>query len=236
MPQAPPQPSLRNFYVALALVGLVGAGVVSYAIGGRGRGKPVMEPVDIPGANDPAKLTRMAKGVTMGRADAPVTILVFEDYLCPHCAEFATRIEPVIEKQLVETGKAKLVYHDYPLQPETGSFLAARAARCADDQGRFWDYQQVLFRTQATWGNAPDKEPALVQAAKGIGLDARKFQRCLDSDAHADQVTADLDLARALGIGGTPTVLVGVAGGMGRALSDYSFASVQQAVEAATPE
>jgi protein-disulfide isomerase len=235
MTENKPESSLKSFYIVLGVVALVGLGAVSYALRGHARGKPVTEPVKVPGASDPAKLAEMAKGITMGDPNAPVTILVFEDYLCPHCAEFTTHIEPDIVEQLIKPGKAKLIFHDFPLRPETGSFLAARAARCANDQGKFWEYQDVLFRTQPTWGTAPDKEPALVRAAEGLGLDKGKFRSCLDSDRHADEVSADLQLARALGLDGTPSVLVGAAGGMDRPLSNYTLPYVKEAVEAAMP-
>ncbi len=227
--------SLKPFYIVLGVVALVGLGAVGYSVGGHVRGKPATVPVSVPGANDPARLAEMAKGITRGSAGAPVTILVFEDYTCPHCAEFTIHVEPEIVQKLVETGKAKLIFHDFPLRPETGSFLAARAARCANDQGKFWAYQTVLFRTQSTWMGAPDKEPALVRAAHGVGLDIGAFRSCLDSDRHAADVSEDLQLAKALGLDGTPSVLVGSAKGMERQLSDFSFSGVRKAVEDALP-
>lgn len=235
MKQTTPESSLKSFYIALGVVALVGLAAVGYAIGGHVRSKPVTAPVSVPDANDPARIAETAKGITRGATGSPVTILLFEDYTCPHCAEFTTQVEPEIFEKLVETGKAKLVFHDFPLRPATGSFLAARAARCANDQGKFWEYQRVLFRTQFTWTAAPDKEPALVRAARGIGLDVGTFRSCLDSDRHAEEVSADLQLAKALGLDGTPSVLVGSAGGMERQLSDFSFSGVQQAVEDAMP-
>ncbi len=231
-----PESSLNGFYVVLGIIAVVGLGLVGYKIAAHPASVAVTAPAKGADANDPAELAQTAKGVTMGDPNAPVTIVVFEDYMCPHCAEFSTRVRPEIEKTLIDPGKAKLVYHDFPLQPGAGSVLAARAARCANDQGKFWDYQEVLFSTQSSWVTQQDKEPALVSAAQGIGLDAGKFQSCLDSDRHADQVNADLALAKALGLDGTPSVLVGATGGMGRKLSNWSLPALQAAVEAATPK
>lgn len=128
------------------------------------------------------------------------------------------------------------MYHDFPLRPESGSFLAARAARCANDQKSFWEYQKVLFRNQGTWGLASDKEPLLLNYADGLGLDMDQFGKCLNSDKYADVVTANLQLAKALGLEGTPSVLVGAKGGMDRRLSDYTLPSIEMAVDAVTKQ
>ncbi len=223
--------SLKAFYIILGLVAIIGIGAVARSVTSKSAAKAATEPVQISGVGDPAKLAQMAQGVTMGNPDAPATILVFEDYLCPHCAHFTTEIEPQIKAKLVDPGKAKLVYHDFPLRPETGSFFAARAARCANDQDRFWEYQDVLFRNQGTWGLASEKEPILLNYAAGLGLDMDQFKSCLDSDKYADVVTANMELAKALGLDGTPSVLVGAKGGMSRRLSDYTLPSVEMAVD-----
>jgi protein-disulfide isomerase len=224
--------SLKTFYVILGIVAVIGLGAVARSVGSKSAAKAATEPVKISGVDDPVKLTEMAKGVTMGNPDAPVTLMVFEDYLCPHCAHFTTEIEPQIKAQLVDPGKVKLVYHDFPLQPASGSFLAARAARCANDQGKFWEYQDILFRNQGTWGLTSEKEPVLMNYADGLDLDMGEFRKCLDSDKYADVVTANLELAKALGLEGTPSLLVGAKGGMGRLLSDYQLPSVKKAVDA----
>jgi len=222
--------SLKAFYIILGIVAVIGIGAVAKSVTSKSAAKAATEPVKISGVDDPAKLAEMAKGVTMGNEDAPVTIMVFEDYLCPHCAHFTTEIEPKIKTELIDPGKAKLVYHDFPLRPETGSFLAARAARCANDQNHFWEYQNVLFRNQGIWGLPADKEPLFLNYADGLGLDMDQFRQCLNSDKYADVVSANLELAKALGLDGTPSVLVGAQGSMDRRLSDYTLPSIEAAV------
>ena len=226
--------TLRGFYILFAVVAVVGIGVLGYTVGSRAMGSAAMEPVDLEGVQDDMRRLRdLAVPVTLGQEDAPVTIIVFGDYLCNHCASFSLRERPRIEEELVETGKARLVFYDFVLDPraEAGRFLAARAARCAGDQGRFWDYHDRLYRSQITWGPDPDKVELFQEYAQEVGLDTGEFRSCLNSDRFAQEVTANRELAQALGLSGTPSVLVGTQGGMSRRLNDYSFESIRSAVE-----
>jgi protein-disulfide isomerase len=226
--------NLRGFYILLAVVAVVGIGFVGYSVGSSALGSAAMEPVDLEGVGDDMRLLReLAVPVAKGSEDAPVTIIVFEDYLCNHCATFTLREGPRIESELIDTGKARYVYYDFVLdpRPEAGTFLAARAARCAGDQGRFWDYQDRLFRSQISWFQASDKSEVFMEYAQGLGLDVGAFKGCLNSDQHAEAVSANRELAQALGLGGTPAVLVGTQGGMSRRLPDYAFETIRSAVE-----
>lgn len=193
-----------------------------------------MAPVDLEGAREDMRLLRdLAVPVTEGAEDAPVTIIVFGDYLCNHCAAFSLRERPRIEEEFVNTGKARLVFYDFVLdpRPEAGTFLAARAARCAGDQGRFWDFHEHLYKNQITWGLDGDKLGVFEDFADELGLDSDEFKGCLNSDRHAREVSANLELAQALGLDGTPAVLVGAEGSMPLNLPDYYFQTIQQAVE-----
>jgi protein-disulfide isomerase len=212
-------------------VAVVGIAAVVYSVGSRAFSGAVSEPIDLEGVEDLRRLTEMAVGITKGQEDAPVTIIVFGDYLCTHCATFSLRERPLVESNLVETGQAKLRFHDFPLNPQLGSFIAARAARCADDQGRFWEYHDLLYRNQMSWGNASNQISAFEEFAEQLGLDVGEFRGCLNSDRHADVVTANLELARALGLPGTPAVLVGTRDGMSRRIDAFDFLSIQRAVE-----
>jgi protein-disulfide isomerase len=226
--------NLRNFYILFAVVAVVGIGALGYTVGSSVLGTAAMEPVDLEGAREDMRLLRdLAVPVTRGAEDAPVTIIVFGDYLCNHCASFSLRERPRIEEELVETGKARLVFYDFVLdpRPEAGTFLAARAARCAGDQGQFWAFHDYLYRNQITWGTSQDKLGMFEEYADNLGLDSGAFRSCLNSDKYAREVSANRELAQALGLGGTPSVLVGTQGGMSRRLSNYSFESIDGAVE-----
>lgn len=189
------------------------------------------EPVDLEGAEDIRRLTEMAIPVTVGDDDAPVTIIVFGDYLCAHCAEFSIRHRPLVEQNYVATGQARLVFYDWPLNPQFGTFLAARAARCAGDQGQYWAYHDLLYRNQRTFGLEQNKEGILKDFAEQLNLDSNEFRGCLNSDRHAEAISANRALAQALGLPGTPAVMVGSGQGMSRRLNSYYFPDIQEAVE-----
>lgn len=226
--------NLRGFYLLFAGVALVGFGALGFSLGSRALGTPAMEPVDLAGAGEDMRLlTEMAVPITRGEESAPITIVVFGDYLCGHCGTFSLRERPRIESELVETGKARLVFYDFVLnpQPEAGTFLAARAARCAQDQGRYWEYHDRLYRSQLTWAMEEDKLGQFLEYGEALGLDSEGFEACVKSDRYAEAVSANRELAQALGITGTPSVLVGTGSGMSRRLPDYSFESIKAAVE-----
>jgi protein-disulfide isomerase len=223
---------LRRFYILFGVLAVIGIAVLGYSVGSGATGRAATMPVDLEGTSDLRRLTELAVPITTGNADAPVTIIVFGDFLCNHCAAFSLRIRPQVESAFVETGQAKLLFYDFPLNPETGTFLAARAARCAGDQGRYWEYHDQLYRTQITWGGQREKLGILQDYAEELGLDGVEFRSCLNSDRHAAEVSANREMAHALGLGGTPSVLVGSGGGMSRRLPDYAFESIRDAVQA----
>jgi protein-disulfide isomerase len=227
--------NLKGFYIIFAIVAVIGIGSVGYSVASKAVGGAAMEPVDLAGAtSDMRRLTEMAVPMTKGSEDAPVTIVVFGDYLCGHCATFSLRESPLVEAEFVESGKARLAFYDFVLdpRPEAGTFLAARAARCAGDQGRFWEYHDRLYRSQLTWGVESDKTGVFQEFGEALGLNGDEFKACLNSDRHAQEVSANIELAHALGLGGTPSVLVGKQGGMSRRLESYNFASIKEAVDA----
>jgi protein-disulfide isomerase len=132
-----------------------------------------------------------------GAADAPVTIVEFSDFHCPFCK----RVQPTLA-QLLERypGKVRLAYRDYPidgLHPQARK--AAEAARCARDQGKFWEYHDLLF------AGPPSATPeALERYAGQAGLDVAAFGACLSGGVHRAAVQRDVDEAGRLGISGTP--------------------------------
>ncbi len=223
--------SLRRFYIIFAVIAVVGIAAVGYTVGTGAMSRAATEPVDLEGADDIRRLTELAVPVTLGDEDAPATIIVFGDYLCDHCAEFSLRHRPVLEENYVETGKARLVFYDWPLNPQFGTFLAARASRCADDQGRYWAYHDLLYRNQRNFGMAQDQPKFLLDLGEQLNLDMAEFRGCLNSDRHAEAITANRELARSLGLPGTPAILVGTGQGMNRRLNSYYYQVVQDAVD-----
>ncbi len=224
---------MTKFYWILGVVAVVGMGAVGYQVASHRMGKAATAPVALKGLDDPSALMKAAEGVTKGSPDAPITIIEFGDYECPACGVFTLQVQPEIERAYVEAGKVKFIFYDYPLVSiHPTSFLVARAARCANDQDRFWQYHAELYRKQDGWMMKQDPIDLLVSYAKGLGMDSGAFERCVRSDRHADVVTANLKLARQLGLNSTPTIMVGLEKSMPRKLEgDFSFKSVKAVVD-----
>ncbi len=156
-------------------------------------------------------------GLSLGKADAPVTIQMFEDFTCSHCLEFTATLEPGIIEQLVKPGKARLEFHYFPLRQ--ASVPAMVAAQCAAEQDQFWAYGKRLFTEQAKADVLPnDKvgpaltvafgQAALKQYATDLGMDGAAFDTCYASDAALQKVVDDGRKGDALGVKGTPTFVL----------------------------
>jgi len=220
---------MTKVYMILGVVAVIGVGAVGYSVGS-GRGNAVSAPVVIEGLDENMeRLAELAQGVTKGDENAPVTIIEFGDYQCPGCMMFAQQVKPQVELLLVESGKAQFVFYDFPItSAHPNAFLAARAARCADDQGRFWEYHDNLFRTQPRWSALANPVGLFEEYARSLELDDGSFSACLNSDRHAELVTANMQLGEVLGVPSTPTVLI-EHGGSARQV-EPSFPAIQQYV------
>jgi len=163
-------------------------------------------------ANLPVELIDGAK---IGRDDAPVKVVAFEDFQCPFCLQFTAEQEGEIIEQFVKTGRMQLEYQHLPiLGPE--SVKAALASQCAADQDKFWQYHDQLFLVQAEadqFGNEKKNigrfsDENLKKFAADLGLDTAEFNTCFDSSEHLDLVTQQQRTAGQFGITGTPGFLV----------------------------
>lgn len=136
-----------------------------------------------------------------GAADAPVTVVEFSDFECPFCKQTHPTLKQLLERY---PGKVRLAYRDFPLDSiHPQARRAAEAARCAQDQGKFWEYHDLLF-TQS-----PQLAPEDLRRYAGqVGLDVTKFDSCLATGVHKAAVQRDLDEGNRLGITGTPAFFV----------------------------
>jgi protein-disulfide isomerase len=155
----------------------------------------------------------MVNGRTLGKADAPVTMDVWADFQCPFCGQFARTVEPQIIANFVDKGIVKLVAHDFTFlgtghDPDE-SVDAAVAARCAEQQGRFWDFYMTLYWNQGTAENSGAfTRPRLLAMAALLGLDSTTFQTCLDDQTVRASVIAEKAQGGAAGVSGTPTSFI----------------------------
>jgi protein-disulfide isomerase len=200
---------MKPFYYGLGVVALAGAAWIGFGVVKKNEAATA-PPATMTQVASSQELVQKAKGVIRGTNTAPVKIMVFSDYQCPWCAIYATTVENQVRTNFVDTGKVVEVYHDFPLGGEHKySFLVARAARCAEDQGKFWEYHDLVFTKQRDWSFQADVPVRLLKGyAKDIGLDRTKFDGCLDSDTHADLVEYNRQLGDQAGVTSTPTVFI----------------------------
>lgn len=153
-------------------------------------------------------------GRTLGSANAPVTVDIWSDFQCPGCRALATRIEPPLISQFVVPGYARLVYHDAAFQGRKvnsswdESEQAAAAARCAADQGRFWEMHDWLF---ANWDGENEggfRQERLRAIADSAELDMTAYDACMAVGDKQQAVRAETDAASAAGVYQTPTITI----------------------------
>jgi len=136
----------------------------------------------------------------LGSKDAPITIIEFADYQCPFCS----KITPMLKDLLANNkDKIKIVFRDFPLSSHKNAQTAAEAAECVDEQGKFWEYNGLLFDNQQSLTSERLKE-----YARNSGLDAEKFTQCLDSGKQSLEVEKDIEDAKMAGISSTPSILI----------------------------
>lgn len=148
--------------------------------------------------------TALAGSRTLGLPSAPVTMIVWSDFQCEACKLFATTILPQVVRDYVDTGKLLLAWRDHAIVgPEL--VAAASASRCADQQGRFWQFHDVLFANQGAPNTGSLSLQRLKDMADAIGLDRGKFDACLPAGDLFNAVTAETGQGDARG--GDPPVL-----------------------------
>ncbi len=135
-----------------------------------------------------------------GPEDAPVTIVEFTDYQCPFCHRAQRVIDQILEEY---EDDVRLVHLDFPLQNHPGAVPAARAARCASEQGRFWDYHRSLMTQKGDLDEAD-----LTRRAAGLELDEGRFKECLASDRHLETIQAEAEQGSRLGVTRTPAYFI----------------------------
>ena len=165
-----------------------------------------------PGADQFKKVTEkidVSQDPVLGTPEAKLLMIEFSDFQCPFCQRHALNAFPEIKKQYIDTGKVKLVFKNLPLPADSPPYhknaqLAAEAGECAFEQNKFWEYKDKLFQDQQKLG-----KDDLKLSAKELGLDSQKFDDCLDSRKYEQEVKEDLAEAQKLGIGGTPSFVIG---------------------------
>ena len=160
------------------------------------------EPVKISLDDDPIR----------GDPNAPITILEFSDFQCPFCARFHVQTFPLLFEEYIDTGKVNLVYRDFPIQSiHPNALPAAVSAECANEQGKYWEYHDMLFEKQSVWSrlNSDAAISTFSQFATEVGLEQQQFDSCLGSGKYLEEVQHDMRDAREYDITGTPGFFIG---------------------------
>ena len=194
---------LKRFYLVLAAVTVVGAGALAWVLR---RPSTVSIPANV---TIQASDTAGFRGYVMGDSAAPVEITEFADYQCPFCQTFATLQMPTIRKRLIETGRLRWRFRDFPLQQHPHARAAAHAAACADEQGKFWAMHDRIFEGQAEWAAERDATATFRRSATEVGLDAAKYDACMSAAKYAGRIQASHAEGMRIGVNSTPTLFVG---------------------------
>ena len=219
-------PGQKPFYIALGIVVLGGAAFIASRIGGSGN---VSIPANVVVA---AADTSGFRGYLLGSPSAPVEISEYADYQCPHCGSFAEVQWPDIKARLIDTGKARWRFRDFPIEGPQ-SRTAAHAAACADDQGKFWEVEGGLFRRQTDWAFHANPMPVITAIVKDAGLDVGSWTSCMTSAKYAGRIQASANEGTALGVNSTPSFLI--AGRIYTSISADSMVKMVDAMAAAAP-
>jgi protein-disulfide isomerase len=169
-------------------------------------GQPQAAESQEPAVVDPSQFA-IRPANALGNDQAAITVIEFSDFQCPFCGRFQATVAPTLLKQYVDTGKVKFVYkHSAFLGQE--SVWAAQASECAADQGKFWEYHDLLFSRQNGENQGAFNKDKLIGFANELGLDMAKFEPCLTNDETLARVQADTQEGQRAGVRGTPTFFI----------------------------
>jgi len=143
----------------------------------------------------------------LGDPNAPITLVEFGDYQCHYCNVFFQSIEKDIVKNYVDTGKVKIIFKDYNIIGED-SVIASQGAHCANDQGLFWEYHDILYSNWTGENNGWASSENLAIFAQQIDLNMNKWSECMKKGSHSQIILKSNDDARTLELTGTPAFFI----------------------------
>jgi protein-disulfide isomerase len=156
-----------------------------------------------------ARLARADLARIRGRSDAPVWIVVISDFQCPFCKRWHEETGPLLERNYVRTGKARIAYLNFPVNTHRNAPPAHEFAMCAAEQDRFWPVADALFATQAAWKGLVDPSAFFDSLATVARLDKPRLHGCIAGGEQRALIRADYERSVGIGVGSTPSFLVG---------------------------
>jgi len=233
--------ALRGPLIALVAVLVLGVVAVVWGLGSGNDGTDGSTAVadvqqdSVQGQGEPADTqARRVPGdpLAQGDADAPVVLVMWEDFQCPFCAKFAQETKPVLVDRFVEDGILRLEWRDFPYFGEQ-SVQAARAARAAGEQDAFWKFHDAAYALGFPPNSGQLTDDVLIGIARDLDLDVERFTATMQSQETLDAVTADFQEGQQLGISGTPAFLLNGRPIMGAQPTDTFVAAIEQAADEA---
>ncbi len=151
----------------------------------------------------------------LGSDDAEIVLIEYSDLQCPFCRRFYTQTHQTLVDKYVSTGKVQYIYKDFPLSFHPLAPIYANAARCAGDQGKFWEMHHQIFDEQQkldpSGGTVSSVTNDNIKAwAANIGLNASTFNACFDTNKYSQEIQSNFTEGTSIGVGGTPSFVVGL--------------------------
>ncbi|MBN9086654.1 MAG: DsbA family protein [Reyranella sp.] len=196
---------MRNILIVAGGVVAVAA-IAAGVIYGTRPSSPGPVPQAVAQAPDKASLLNVQPtDHVLGDPKAPITMIEYASFTCPHCAHFSDAILPQVKKKWVDTGKVKLIYRDFPL--DQTALKAAQLAECAGND-KYFGVVEMIFGTQQKWATASDPIGELAKSLRLAGMDDAAVKACLANEAVANGVVADYRGGETLGVNSTPTLFI----------------------------
>jgi protein-disulfide isomerase len=200
----PVERGMNRFYTLFGIIGVVGLAAIGY-VALRGANS-VSIPVD---AAILAADTAGFRGYVLGSDSALLEITEYADYQCPGCQQFETLQFPTVTRQLIESGRVRWRYRDFPLdQIHRHARVAAHSAACANDQGKYWEQHRLIYQGQSEWSPAGNAAPIFERYAQQAGLNVADYKTCMTDAKYAGRIQASHDEAIKMNVGVTPTFLI----------------------------
>jgi len=196
---------MRNILIVAGGVVAVAAIAAGVWFGTR-PSSPGPVPTAVAQTSDKAKLLQaQPDDHVLGDPKAPVTLIEYASFTCPHCAHFSVAVLPELKKKWVDTGKVKVIYRDFPL--DQTALKVAQIAECSG-KDKYFGVIDVIFATQSRWGTSSDPIGELAKSLRIAGIGDAEIKACLANDAVQNGVLADYRSGEVLGVNSTPTLFI----------------------------
>ena len=144
-----------------------------------------------------------------GSPEATLWVVEVSDFQCPYCRTWHEETYATLKREYIDAGKIRFAYVNFPLSNHKHAWPAAEVAMCAGLQGKFWEVQDVIFRTQDRWAELADASAVFDSLAAAAGVDTQQLRACTGSDALRPLIQADYERGMEAGVSSTPSFLVG---------------------------